>query len=196
VSGEVAPGSEARLRPEDFGKSASEVDAPKPVTDTPKPAEPKPLARPAPKKSKPAPEPVQTALANDAPREAPPMSVPAAYPATDATGTAAVARAIDAAKEVAAGASAEPLALRSGNAPPEYPDLARRRGWEGRVVLKVVVDIAGAATDVAIGRTSGFRILDESAVAAVRRWRFEPARLAGIPVVATVDVPVAFRLTD
>ena len=77
-----------------------------------------------------------------------------------------------------------------------YPDLARRRGWEGRVLLRVVVDITGAPSEIAIGRTSGYRLLDESAMAAVQRWRFEPARLAGIPVVATIDVPVAFRLTD
>jgi protein TonB len=115
----------------------------------------------------------------------------------DGTGAAAqIARAIDGAKARAGGGPTEPLALRSGNAPPVYPEPARRRGWEGRVVLRVLVDVTGLPTDVAVGTSSGYRMLDDAAIAAVRRWRFEPARFAGVPVIASVNVPVTFRLTE
>jgi protein TonB len=113
-----------------------------------------------------------------------------------ADATSQVARAIDQTKSGAGQGPSVAVARSYGNEPPVYPDLARRRGWEGRVVLRVVVDATGQATDVGVETSSGYRMLDDAALAAVERWRFEPARLAGIPVVASVDVPVTFRLTD
>lgn len=83
-----------------------------------------------------------------------------------------------------------------GNAPPVYPLAARRNGAEGRVVLRVRVDVDGHAEAVEIVRSSGHDLLDEAARRAVAAWRFVPGRLAGIPVPASVDVPVVFRLKD
>ncbi len=79
---------------------------------------------------------------------------------------------------------------------PRYPSIARRRGWEGRVVLRVEVGADGHPLSVAIASSSSFSALDEAAGRAVRRWRFEPAQRAGLPVVAFVDVPIVFRLQD
>jgi protein TonB len=110
--------------------------------------------------------------------------------------TSRVASAIDQGKTGAAHGPSGAHAMSHGNAPPIYPDLARRRGWEGRVVLRVTVDVTGRPTDVAVGTTSGYPLLDEAAASAVRDWKFTPARLAGVPVMAAVDVPVTFRLTD
>ncbi len=93
-----------------------------------------------------------------------------------------------AAPRYAPGSSPNPL--------PDYPRQARREGWEGRVVLSVAVAVHGHATSVAVRQTSGYAILDEAALAAVRRWRFEPARRGGVPVTASVDVPIRFRLDD
>ena len=89
--------------------------------------------------------------------------------------------------------SARPIASR-GNRPPEYPARARRRGWEGRVVLRVRVAITGRALSVVTKYSSGYRVLDKAAREAVREWRFSPGRLAGVPVVTAVDVPIVFRL--
>jgi protein TonB len=83
-----------------------------------------------------------------------------------------------------------------GNAPPVYPPAARRSGAEGRVVLRVRVDAAGHAETVDIAHSSGHDLLDEAARRAVAKWRFMPGRLAGVPVAASVDVPVAFRLKE
>ena len=84
----------------------------------------------------------------------------------------------------------------SGNPAPEYPRLARRRGQQGRVILRVEVDTTGQATSVAIHRSSGYRLLDRAAARTVHRWTFQPARRAGKITSGQVDVPVLFRLHD
>jgi protein TonB len=82
------------------------------------------------------------------------------------------------------------------NPRPRYPWLSRQRGEEGRVVLRVAIDEAGHATDVTVAASSGHGRLDRAAAAAVRRWKFAPARRAGRTVPGAVDVPVMFRLSD
>lgn len=84
----------------------------------------------------------------------------------------------------------------AGNPLPRYPTAARRRGLEGRVVLRVFVGADGRARSVNVRSASPHPILDEAAVETLRRWRFEPARQAGAPVAAWVDVPITFRLRD
>lgn len=56
--------------------------------------------------------------------------------------------------------------------PPTYPPLARRRGWEGTVLLGIDCDADGAVQSVRVLRSSGHAVLDEAAAAAVRQWRF------------------------
>ena len=80
--------------------------------------------------------------------------------------------------------------------PPDYPDLARRRGEQGRVVLRVDVSVDGHPLSVSVARSSGFGILDSAAEDAVRTWRFLPATQDGRPVTATAEVPIQFRLED
>ncbi|MDX1485676.1 MAG: TonB family protein [Alphaproteobacteria bacterium] len=83
-----------------------------------------------------------------------------------------------------------------GNPAPPYPWISRRRGEQGRVVLDVAVTAAGAAAEVRIKRSSGYARLDRAAVAAVRTWRFAPARRGGRAVAGRIDVPITFRLTE
>jgi protein TonB len=80
------------------------------------------------------------------------------------------------------------------NPKPAYPLAARRRGIEGRVLVSAHVHADGACAEVRLKRSSGHSLLDESALNAVRRWRFLPARRAGAPIDSWVDVPVSFRL--
>ncbi len=56
--------------------------------------------------------------------------------------------------------------------------------------------MSGRPTGVAVKQSSGVAILDQAAIAAVRRWTFEPARTAGLPVASTVEVPVRFSLSE
>jgi protein TonB len=62
------------------------------------------------------------------------------------------------------------------------------------VIVNVEVDADGRAADVSLSRSSGFPLLDQAALEAVRRWTFEPAREGGFPVASRVDVPVRFSL--
>jgi protein TonB len=80
------------------------------------------------------------------------------------------------------------------NPSPVYPAISRRVGEEGKVVLRVHVDAAGQATEVAIRTPSGHPRLDNAARDAVRRWRFVPARRGDTPIDAWVLVPIVFNL--
>ncbi|NIQ92835.1 MAG: energy transducer TonB [Desulfuromonadales bacterium] len=82
----------------------------------------------------------------------------------------------------------------TGNPSPHYPLLALRRGWEGEVVLRVRVNSSGSVERIRVHTSSGYALLDDSAVDAVRFWRFRPARNGREPVAAVVRVPVLFRL--
>lgn len=75
----------------------------------------------------------------------------------------------------------------------EYTDEARRRGMTGAVVLEIVVRRDGSVGDVSVLQGLGAG-LDQRAIAAVRQWRFDPARLRGAPVDVIVEVAVEFTL--
>ena len=78
---------------------------------------------------------------------------------------------------------------------PRYPESARRRGIEGTVLLKMRITAQGRVEAVQVVRSAGYPELDESAIEAVRRWRFEPARRNGEPVAEDgVLLPVMFQL--
>ncbi len=80
------------------------------------------------------------------------------------------------------------------NPPPEYPRLARRRGYQGTVVLDVLVDKTGRVQDLEIDESSGHGALDRAAKRAVKGWRFTPGRRGDDPVDMRVKVPVRFQL--
>ena len=80
------------------------------------------------------------------------------------------------------------------NPDPHYPLQAKRRRQEGSVLLTVLVDTAGFPKEIQVKSSSGFDILDESAVQAIRHWQFEPALVDGQAVMSEVEVPIRFRL--
>ena len=80
------------------------------------------------------------------------------------------------------------------NPKPAYPPLARSRGWEGKVLLRVNVSADGHADSVVIYRSSDHEVLDESAVEAVEKWLFIPAKQGDKAVPCTVIVPINFTL--
>lgn len=82
------------------------------------------------------------------------------------------------------------------NTPPIYPSVARRRGYEGVVLISAKILADGSVGELGIKRSSGHNILDRSALKAVKKWKFEPARRMGCPVIMWVDVPVRFALND
>jgi len=82
------------------------------------------------------------------------------------------------------------------NPKPEYPALAMRRQWEGKVVLLVRVLADGSVAAVSVATSSGHEVLDEAALEAVRAWHFVPARQGGRAVESWANVPINFNLLD
>ncbi len=80
------------------------------------------------------------------------------------------------------------------NPKPKYPKIARKRGWEGTVMLRVGVDEKGGVLSVQLEKSCGYSILDKSALEAVKTWGFIAGTIAGKPTLSTVIVPVHFRL--
>lgn len=74
---------------------------------------------------------------------------------------------------------------------PVYPELARTSRTAGDVTLDALVDAQGNVRDVKV--ISGPVLLQEAAKAALRQWKYEPARLDGQPTTMHLTVTVKFR---
>lgn len=80
------------------------------------------------------------------------------------------------------------------NPRPEYPLVARKRGWEGVVLLEILVLENGRVGEIEMLTSSGYRSLDTAAKKVVRRWKFIPASVLGGAVESQVQVPIRFSL--
>jgi len=76
---------------------------------------------------------------------------------------------------------------------PEFSEEARKAKYQGTVVLSLIVGADGRTHDIRVRRSLGMG-LDEKAIEAIQRWKFEPGRKDGIAVAVLVDVEVNFRL--
>ena len=157
---------------------------PQPATAATAAAKAQPTARPMPHPmpTVAAVSPISTAIAAEA--------APVASAAPVQAAVSAVVQHAVAAPLVAARFDADYL----NNPAPAYPLLSRRNGEAGKVLLLVQVTVHGSAGQVEIKQGSGFPRLDEAALNAVRKWRFVPARRGEEAVVASVVVPITFRL--
>ena len=88
----------------------------------------------------------------------------------------------------------EAIPLYRENPPPRYPRIARRRGYEGTVVLEVLVNAEGKVADCRIIRSCGHSILDKAAMKSIRNWLFEPGMRGDKKVEMWVKVPIKFQL--
>gem|GEM_PF-3388659 len=80
------------------------------------------------------------------------------------------------------------------NREPVYPEILRRRQIGGRVILKVTITPEGLVERVQVDTSSGEPLLDESAISAIRTWRFEPARQGARAVQFEVRLPINFTI--
>ena len=80
------------------------------------------------------------------------------------------------------------------NPAPTYPPLSRKAGEEGRVLLYVLVEASGLPSKIEVRTSSGFERLDRAAMAAVKRWKFVPAKQGAEAVAAWVQVPIVFSV--
>jgi protein TonB len=77
---------------------------------------------------------------------------------------------------------------------PDYPRLARRRAYEGLVLVRAKIGLDGLVLSVALKQSSGHHSLDMSALKAVSHWHFHPYQVGGRLTVAWVDIPLEFTL--
>ena len=73
---------------------------------------------------------------------------------------------------------------------PDYPEIARQARVTGIVILEAVIDATGRVVNVRVLRS--VPMLDQAAINAVRKWRYEPTRLNGVPVPIVMTVTVQF----
>lgn len=78
--------------------------------------------------------------------------------------------------------------------PPSYPPVSRRLGETGKVVLRVELDEAGRVSLAQVINSSGYKRLDEAALAAVGSWRCQPAQRDGQAVRSVAVQPFEFTL--
>jgi protein TonB len=72
-----------------------------------------------------------------------------------------------------------------------YPPIARRMGWEGRVLIGFVLEPNGDIRDLKVLKSCGYEVLDKEALDAIRRsYKDFPKP----PVSVVVKLPIAFRL--
>ena len=87
--------------------------------------------------------------------------------------------------------------LGSENNPhPIYPLLARKKGWEGRVIIQADVDELGNVSYIKILESSGYKVLDEVSLKTLKKWKFTPAQMGNRYVNDTINIPVKFLLTN
>ncbi|MES2403630.1 MAG: TonB family protein [Pseudomonadota bacterium] len=134
---------------------------------------------------------VRVAIAHPAP-----ISIPALAAITPIVPLAISANAVSTDTTAMAGDSEATIAYETAT-PPAYPIQALRSGAQGTVLLKVLVDTSGKPVQVAIERSSGSRILDDTARQHVlAAWRFHAAMRDGHAIEAWALVPVKFNLSQ
>lgn len=154
--------------------------------DTVKPARRAPESGPAPAEM-----PAPAVDAETALSATPAAPAPAATPSPPAAGPA-----IPAATALPTRTPASAAGHAAGNRRPPYPRLSKQNNEEGTVVLRVLVKADGTAGAVELKTSSGYPLLDKSALATVPTWRFKPATVNGRPVDEWYEQAIPFKLEE
>ncbi|NLY63850.1 MAG: energy transducer TonB [Alcaligenaceae bacterium] len=157
---------------------------PEPPKEVKKPVKPK--EEPVKPKPKPKPKPVQPQIkAAKVSELAPPVTKPIGIPQGN--------------PDVKAGstANAGPVNISQPNyrvrPKAEYPRSAKMRGEKGTVIVRVLIGTNGTAKRVTLQRATQYASLNEAALSAVRRARFKPYMVNGVPREAMADIPIKFE---
>lgn len=78
--------------------------------------------------------------------------------------------------------------------PPAYPNNLRRRGIEGKVQIKALIDKEGGVIEILIDTSSGYQSFDQNAIEAILKWKFKPAYYSNEKTLSWVFIPVVFKL--
>jgi TonB family protein len=90
-----------------------------------------------------------------------------------------------------ADAETPPRAIFSPEA--EYTEEARAAKFEGTCVVQLIVGVDGKPSNVVVTKKVGYG-MDERAVAAVSKWKFEPGRRNGRPVPSRLSLSLQFKI--
>jgi protein TonB len=78
---------------------------------------------------------------------------------------------------------------------PTYPAAAKQARVQGKVDLQVVISVEGIPVDISV-MSSPSDDLSQSALDAVRQWRYRPTLLNGAPVEVVTEVGVNYTLSQ
>lgn len=82
------------------------------------------------------------------------------------------------------------------NSPPAYPYIAQKEGQEGVVILLLEIKPTGEVNSIKVVQSSGYALLDQSAMDAVKKWHFTPATENNKPVLSRIRIPIRFKLIE
>jgi len=82
------------------------------------------------------------------------------------------------------------------NPHPTYPLIARKKGWEGRVLIQAEIDREGNVSEIKVIESSGFKVLDNASLETLKKWKFTPAKNGNKFVDDTLNIPVKFLITN
>jgi periplasmic protein TonB len=154
----------------------------RPITTAPRPQPQPPAAQPLPK----------TGITAPAPSD----PVPAASSAAPAAALAPPSESVAGGSVSSAPISPARYDAAYLNNQTPYPPMARRLGESGTVQLRVLISAEGLAEKVELLASSGSPRLDEGAQAAVRRWRFIPARQGDQAIASFHIIPIVYTLKE
>ncbi|MDA0738820.1 MAG: TonB family protein [Nitrospirae bacterium] len=80
------------------------------------------------------------------------------------------------------------------NPVPQYPQIARELGLEGKTLLRVEILQDGRLGAIKVRESCGHTLLDEAATKAIKNWKFAPAHDGLFTVRSVVDLPIRFSL--
>ena len=60
------------------------------------------------------------------------------------------------------------------NPHPTYPLIARKKGWEGRVIIQAEIDREGNVSEIKVLESSGFNVLDNASLETLKKWNEDP----------------------
>ncbi|MBW2939959.1 energy transducer TonB [Zhongshania aquimaris] len=82
------------------------------------------------------------------------------------------------------------------NPAPAYPTISRRLKEEGIVILELLILPDGKVGEVRVKKSSGFKRLDKTAMKAVKRWRYLPAKRGDEAISYWYLQPLEFSLNQ
>ena len=80
--------------------------------------------------------------------------------------------------------------------PPSYPHKAERKRLETKLIIQMIVAADGSVHKPKVASGDYKETFSKSALKAVARWRFKPAKFRGKPVAVLVSLPLEFSCSN